>query len=93
MIRSFTLLARPPGEPLRLCVGCNKGQGMVDEIRFYSVADEYGESSDFALYAVQPDGRKWPASEHCRQAARFSSRPGREAVGKAGIADTGTPYG
>lgn len=56
---------------------------MNSEIRFYSVGDEYGEFSNFALYPIKLDGKTWPTSEHYFQAAKFSKKADQEAVRKA----------
>jgi ribA/ribD-fused uncharacterized protein len=40
-------------------------------INFYRVADDYGEFSNFALYPIQLDGKRWPTSEHYFQAQKF----------------------
>ena len=36
-----------------------KGDAPRAVIRFYSVSDEYGEFSNFALYAIQLKGKRW----------------------------------
>jgi len=56
---------------------------MSDPIRFYSVADEYGEFSSFAPYPIVVDGRRWPTSEHYFQAAKFKDQRDQDAVRKA----------
>lgn len=56
---------------------------MADTIRFYSVADEYGEFSNFAPYPIRLDGKTWPTSEHYFQAQKFLDAVEREAVRKA----------
>lgn len=56
---------------------------MDNEIRFYSVSDEFGEFSNFAPYSISLDGKKWPTSEHYFQAAKFSAKSDQEAVRKA----------
>ena len=43
----------------------------MNEIKFYSVADEYGEFSNFALYPITLKGKTWPTSEHYFQAQKF----------------------
>jgi N-glycosidase YbiA len=42
-------------------------------IKFYSVNDDYGEFSNFALYPIKIKGKKWPTSEHYFQAMKFES--------------------
>lgn len=41
-------------------------------IKFYSVNDEYGQLSNFALFPIKIDGKLWPSSEHYFQAQKFS---------------------
>jgi ribA/ribD-fused uncharacterized protein len=52
-------------------------------IEFYSVNDEYGELSNFALYEIQLRGKTWPTSEHFFQAMKFDDRKHQEAIRKA----------
>ena len=52
-------------------------------IRFYSVADDYGELSNFALYAITLGGKRWPTSEHYFQANKFADAKDREEIRKA----------
>ncbi len=54
-----------------------------DVIRFYSVADEYGEFSNFALYPVTMKKKRWPTTEHYFQAQKFTDKKDQEAVRKA----------
>ena len=49
-------------------------------IRFYAVADEYGEFSNFAPYPINVDGVTWPTSEHYFQAQKFEDPAVREAI-------------
>ena len=56
---------------------------MHKEIKFYSVGDEYGEFSNFALYPIRIKGKKWPTSEHYFQAMKFESASDREEIRKA----------
>lgn len=49
-------------------------------IRFYSTADEYGFFSNFAAYAIQLEGKRWPTSEHYFQAQKFSDLKYQEAI-------------
>jgi ribA/ribD-fused uncharacterized protein len=53
---------------------------VADVIHFYSVSDEYGEFSNFALYPIRLDGLTWPTSEHYFQAQKFLDLADREAV-------------
>jgi len=41
-------------------------------IQFYSVADAFGEFSNFAPYPIRLDGQTWPTSEHYFQAQKFT---------------------
>jgi ribA/ribD-fused uncharacterized protein len=49
-------------------------------VLFYSVADEYGEFSNFAPYPISLDGKRWPTSEHYFQAQKFLDPKVREQV-------------
>jgi ribA/ribD-fused uncharacterized protein len=53
---------------------------MSDKISFYSVADEYGEFSNFAPYPISLDGKRWPTSEHYFQAQKFLDPKLREQI-------------
>ena len=59
------------------------GSWVVSAIHFYSLGDEYGEFSNFALYPIKLDGRVWPTSEHYFQAQKFKDNKLRERVRKA----------
>jgi ribA/ribD-fused uncharacterized protein len=43
----------------------------MDTIRFYRVADDHGEFSNFSPHPIQLDGKRWPTSEHYFQAQKF----------------------
>jgi ribA/ribD-fused uncharacterized protein len=43
----------------------------VSILRFYSVADEFGDFSNFAPYPIFLDADRWPTSEHYFQAQKF----------------------
>lgn len=49
-------------------------------IRFYSVGDEYGEFSNFALFPIALGGKRWPTTEHYFQAQKFLDPRDREQV-------------
>ncbi len=51
-------------------------------IRFYSVNDEFGEFSNFALFPIVLDGKTWPTSEHYFQAQKFQESGFQEAIRK-----------
>ena len=55
----------------------------MSAIHFYSVGDEFGEFSNFALYAISLDGERWPTSEHYFQAQKFADEAYRQKVRKA----------
>ncbi|MCA9178970.1 MAG: NADAR family protein [Planctomycetales bacterium] len=55
-------------------------------IHFYSVADDYGEFSNFAAYPIKLKGKFWPTSEHYFQAQKF-----RDAAHQAEIRKARTP--
>ena len=52
-------------------------------IRFYSVADPWGELSNFAPYPIRLNGRTWPTSEHYFQAQKFAGTEHEHAIRKA----------
>ncbi len=56
---------------------------MPDDIKFYSVSDEYGCFSNFAPYPIRLAGKVWPTSEHYFQAQKFDDEQHREAIRKA----------
>ncbi|WP_051039004.1 NADAR family protein [Chamaesiphon minutus] len=52
-------------------------------VKFYSVGDEFGEFSNFALYPIALDGEQWPTSEHYFQAQKFEDEAYRKKIRKA----------
>jgi N-glycosidase YbiA len=52
----------------------------MDVIHFYSVSDSYGEFSNFAPFAIQLGGSRWPTSEHYFQAQKFEDAAYREKI-------------
>ena len=56
---------------------------MTEDIQFYSVSDEYGEFSNFAVYPITLKKKRWPTSEHYFQAQKFKEIKDQEAVRKA----------
>ncbi len=52
-------------------------------VNFYSVNDEFGEFSNFALYPITLDGERWPTSEHYFQAQKFDDSSYRQKIRKA----------
>lgn len=51
-------------------------------IKFYSVVDEYGEFSNFALYPITLDKKVWPTTEHYFQAMKFVDAKNRSDIRK-----------
>ena len=49
-------------------------------IRFYSVNDDYGEFSNFALFSIYLKGKSWRTSEHYFQAQKFADPADQAAV-------------
>lgn len=49
-------------------------------IRFYSVTDEYGEFSNFAVFPIVLRGAAWPTAEHYFQAQKFRDPKVQEAI-------------
>lgn len=56
---------------------------MNDTIKFYSVSDEYGAFSNFALYPVKLKGKLWRTNEHYFQAMKFESISDQNEIWKA----------
>ncbi|BBO33746.1 GTP cyclohydrolase II [Lacipirellula parvula] len=52
-------------------------------IAFYSVAEPFGEFSNFAPYGVELDGRWYPTVEHYFQAMKFRDAGHAEAIRRA----------
>ena len=52
----------------------------MEEIRFYSVNDAYGEFSNFARYPITIKGKTYPTSEHYFQAMKFYSAADQKAI-------------
>jgi ribA/ribD-fused uncharacterized protein len=50
------------------------------DVRFYSVADEFGDFSNFAAFPINLDGEVWPTSEHYFQAQKFGDRAYRRKI-------------
>ena len=55
----------------------------MNTILFYSVADDYGEFSNFAEYPIRIDGETWPTTEHYFQAQKFEDAAYRQRIRKA----------
>lgn len=56
---------------------------LPSKITFYSVADDYGEFSNFAAYPITIDGERWSTSEHYFQAQKFEDASARARVQRA----------
>ncbi len=56
---------------------------MTSTIPFYSVNDQYGEFSNFALYSIKLKKKSWPTSEHYFQAQKFKDKKDQEEIRKA----------
>jgi len=52
-------------------------------IRFYSVAETYGEFSNFAPYPIKLKSKTWPTSEHYFQAQKFAGTAHEDKIRKA----------
>ena len=46
----------------------------TSSILFYSVAEEFGEFSNFAPFPIKIGGKLWPTSEHYFQAQKFTDQ-------------------
>jgi len=44
----------------------------MNEIKFYSTQDEFGEFSNFAYFSIKLDGKMWHTTEHYFQAQKFA---------------------
>lgn len=54
----------------------------MEEIKFYSTKNKWGEFSNFALYEIKLEGKKWPTSEHYFQAQKFENKEYIEKIRK-----------
>lgn len=55
----------------------------MEEIKFYSANDHFGEFSNFALYPIKLKGKIWNTSEHYFQAQKFAGTEYEEQIRKA----------
>jgi len=46
----------------------------IEKIRFYSVNEDYGEFSNFALFPIKLKGKLWKTTEHYFQAQKFDNK-------------------
>lgn len=49
-------------------------------VKFYSRKNPYGEFSNFALFPITIEGKRWPTSEHYYQAKKFKELELQEKV-------------
>ena len=61
----------------------HQNEGARRIIRFYSVDDEYGEFSNFAIYPIRLKKKLWPTSEHYFQAQKFAGTAHESLIRKA----------
>lgn len=55
----------------------------MNVVHFYSVADDFGQLSNFAAFPINLDGQRWPTSEHYFQAQKFEGPVYRQKIRKA----------
>lgn len=55
----------------------------MNEIKFYSTQDEFGEFSNFAYFPIKLDGKLWHTTEHYFQAQKFIDQAYQEKIRKA----------
>lgn len=55
----------------------------MNKINFYSVNEEWGEFSNFAIYPIRISGKIWPTSEHYFQAQKFENNDYKEKIRKS----------
>ena len=55
----------------------------MNEIKFYSTLDEFGEFSNFAYFPIKLDGKLWHTTEHYFQAQKFIDQAYQEKIRKA----------
>ena len=56
---------------------------MTQDVKFYSVGDEYGEFSNFADYPITIKKKRYPTTEHYFQSQKFKDQKSREEIRKA----------
>ncbi len=52
----------------------------MNEIKFYSTQDEFGEFSNFAYFPIKLDGKLWHTTEHYFQAQKFADEHYQEKI-------------
>lgn len=55
----------------------------LEEIKFYSTNEKYGEFSNFALFPIKLKGKTWKTTEHYFQAQKFDKKEYQEKIRKA----------
>jgi len=58
-------------------------ESQPQEIRFYSLRDQYGCFSNFSKHSFTLEGKLWPSSEHYFQAKKFEGTEHEEIVRNA----------
>ena len=56
---------------------------MTQDVKFYSVGDEYGEFSNFDDYPITIKKKRYPTTEHYFQSQKFKDQKSREEIRKA----------
>lgn len=54
----------------------------MNEIKFYSTQDKFGEFSNFTHFPIKLDGKMWPTTEHYFQAQKFTDIHYQEKIRK-----------
>ena len=54
----------------------------MNEIKFYSTQDKFGEFSNFTHFPIKLDGKMWPTTEHYFQAQKFTDTHYQEKIRK-----------
>jgi len=52
----------------------------TSDVNFYSRSNPYGEFSNFALFPIKLEKKRWPTSEHYYQAMKFKDKKLQELV-------------
>jgi ribA/ribD-fused uncharacterized protein len=58
----------------------NAPDACTDAIRFYRVAEEFGQFSNFAPFPIDLEGERWSTAEHFFQAQKFQDAAYREQI-------------
>lgn len=65
----------------------------ADTIYFYSTRKQWREFSNFAQFAFELKGKRWPTSEHYYQAMKFEGQPYEEVIRAAPNGSTAAKLG